>query len=274
MRHRPKPGATLSVTSEITIPSRRFIALKSQSPRSWDPPSPSPAVAAKVTVLIGFAEAIAAPEVAWSLIDDGFNVVAFARRGKACALRHSRHVTCHDICAPEADVQRSLLDLSTLLASLGTGTDSAERVMLPLDDTAVWLCSTFHSEKAWRSAGPQGSCVTLALNKQLQTEMAREAGFNVPKTRLVRNADDAFGLIRTASFPLVLKPMECVPVRKGRVQKGKNWVCADSTELKRAVKEWGERSSLGPALYSRYRRGRIWICYTPPGSIPGALIAE
>ena len=29
-------------------------------------------------VLVGFAEALAAPEVVWSLVDDGFQVVAFA----------------------------------------------------------------------------------------------------------------------------------------------------------------------------------------------------
>jgi hypothetical protein len=206
--------------------------------------TPSLAKATSATVLIGFAEASAAPEVVWSLIDDGFNVLAFARRGKASALRHSRHVTCHDICAPESDVQKSLSDLRALLSALSAEPGSIERILFPLDDTAVWLCRRMQPDQGWRSAGPQGSCADLALNKQLQTELAREAGFNVPKSLVVRTADDVFRLMRTEPFPIVLKPVECVPVGQGRVQKGKSWICANSQELKQAVTEWAEHVPL------------------------------
>ncbi len=43
-------------------------------------------------VVIGFAEALSGPEVAWSLIDAGYRVVAFARKGGGNALQCSRHV--------------------------------------------------------------------------------------------------------------------------------------------------------------------------------------
>ena len=206
--------------------------------------APSLVRVSKATVLIGFAEAIAAPEVAWSLIDDSFRVVAFARRGRSSALRHSRHVEYHDICAPESDLQKSLSDLRALLASLDAETESAERILFPLDDTAVWLCSTLQPDRGWRSAGPRRACVDLALNKQLQTEIAQEAGFNVPNTHVVCTADDVFKVMRTEPLPIVLKPVECVPIGQGRVQKCKNWVCANSDELERAVTEWAERVPL------------------------------
>ena len=51
-------------------------------------------------VLLGFAEADAAPEVVWSLVDAGVRVMAFARKGRASALRHSRHVACYEITPP------------------------------------------------------------------------------------------------------------------------------------------------------------------------------
>ena len=40
-----------------------------------------------VVVTIGFAEALSAPEVTWSLVDAGFKVIAFSRRGRRGALR-------------------------------------------------------------------------------------------------------------------------------------------------------------------------------------------
>ena len=85
--------------------------------------SPRPALSARVDsrdlVLVGFAEALAAPEVVWSLVDDGFQVIAFARRGKAAAIRHSRYVQCLEICPPEVDLQRSLSELNALLEGIG-----------------------------------------------------------------------------------------------------------------------------------------------------------
>ena len=88
----------------------------------------------QTTVLVGFAEAMAAPEVVWSLVDGGFRVVAFARRGRASALRHSRHVVCHEICAPESDLQAALSDLDSLLNAVGAEADNTQLILFPLDD--------------------------------------------------------------------------------------------------------------------------------------------
>lgn len=195
-------------------------------------------------VLIGFAEAMAAPEVAWSLVDAGFHVVSFARRGRASALRHSRHVECHEICPPEKDLQAALADLQSLLGSLPATADGDQLIFFPLDDKAVWLASRVNMETGWLLAGPQGANAELALDKCLQTQAAREAGLNVPRTLLARSANDVRGFTASESFPIILKAAECVPVRQGRLENCRKWVCANPGELERAIAEWAERVPL------------------------------
>ncbi len=196
------------------------------------------------TVLVGFAEAIAAPEVVWSLVDEGFRVVAFARKGQHSALRHSRHVVCHEICPPEKDLEASLSDLHSVLSSITGKGDDAQRMLFPLDDKAVWLASRVKLENGWLLAGPQGPNIELALNKCLQVQAAREAGFNVPETLIARNTDDVLTLSAKESFPIILKAAECVPIRQGRVQNCRKWICANPRELERATEEWAERVPL------------------------------
>lgn len=198
----------------------------------------------QITVLVGFAEAMAAPEVVWSLVDGGFRVVAFARRGRASALRHSRHVVCREICAPESDLQAALSDLHSLLNSVGTQANDAPLILFPLDDKAVWLCSRVQLDRRWILAGPRGSCADLALNKNLQVEAARDAGFQVPKTVLARTAKDLFDFSAAESYPIILKAADSVPTYQGRVYSCRKWICADDVELKRAIGEWGERVPL------------------------------
>jgi len=198
----------------------------------------------QTTVLVGFAEAMSAPEVVWSLVDDGFRVVSFGRRGQASALRSSRHVECHEICPPEADLDASLSDLQSLMASVHGKVDDAQRILFPLDDKAVWLGSKVKLENDWLLAGPNGANAELALNKCLQIQLARDAGFDVPKTAVARNANEVFALSAAESFPIILKAAECVPVRHGRVDSCRKWICANPVELQHAMAEWGERVPL------------------------------
>ena len=198
----------------------------------------------QTTVLIGFAEAMAAPEVTWSLVDAGFRVVAFARRGKASALRHSRHVVCHGISAPESDINASLSDLIFLMKSLESQVADDRLILFPLDDKAVWLCSKLDLQSRWLLAGPHGPCADLALNKHLQVEAARNAGFNVPQTALVRTAADLFAFCAAASYPIILKQNNCVPIVEGRAYSCRKWICANRAELERAIAEWKEKVPL------------------------------
>src|SRR5215831_9201924 len=107
------------------------------------------------TVLVGFAEALAGPEVAWSLVDAGFKVVVFARKGRRSALRHSRHVRVCEISAPEEDYHQARSDLAELMTDLSDAPE-AVHVLFPIDDSALWLCSIASLNSHWLLAGPQG----------------------------------------------------------------------------------------------------------------------
>jgi predicted ATP-grasp superfamily ATP-dependent carboligase len=198
----------------------------------------------RATVLVGFAEAATAAEVVWSLVDKGYEVIAFARKGRASALRHSRHVVCHEICAPETDLEAALSDLRSLMISVNHSAAGVQRTLFPLDDKAVLLCSRVQIDDDWLLAGPRGAHAELALDKQLQTKVAGSAGFNVPKTALVRTANDIRNFIAAESYPIILKSANCVPTEAGRANTCPQWICANDGELERALREWGERLPL------------------------------
>jgi predicted ATP-grasp superfamily ATP-dependent carboligase len=189
----------------------------------------------KALVCIGFAEAMSGPEVAWSLVDAGFEVVAFGRRGRRSALRHSRYVTTAEITPPELDWQSAMTDLMDFLASRQPSRGQAG-ALLPLDDAAVWLCSQANLGPAWRLAGPQGLNANLALDKSLQTDVAEAAGLRVPETTYATTSDDV--LSQVERLPLVLKPAKAVFALGGCLRKGRNWICANREELEKAVAEW------------------------------------
>src|SRR5258707_4348518 len=140
-------------------------------------------------VVIGFADALAAIESAWCLVDNGFDVHAFARRGTRPALVRSSAVSMIYITAPEEDAEKSAADLVAALRGMRPA------AVLPLDDHAVWLCDRISSELtpgATREAaaqggdvqpvvaGPVGRLASLALDKRQQLRCAEAAGFDVP----------------------------------------------------------------------------------------------
>jgi len=192
-------------------------------------------------VVIGFAEAISAPEVLWSLVDSGFQVVAFSRKGRRSALHFSRHVVCHQITPPESDLDAALSDLHSLLMSLDTA-GSTHLVLFPLDDSAVWLCHMIPLEPDWILAGPQGDSAELALDKQRQVQAALDAGFNVPSTLLASSSKDI--LAAEMSLPLMLKPAKATFRVNNRLCGCSTWVCGTHEELHRALTAWGERVPL------------------------------
>ena len=202
----------------------------------------------KTTVLLGFAEALSAPEVVWSLVDHGFRVIAFARRGRYCALRHSRHVICHEITPPALDLPAALADLRALLASLDHESRGGERVLMPLDDPAVWMCSRVALQSGWVLAGPHGDKADLALNKYRQIRAAEKAGLNVPETRIATAPDEA--LNADVSFPLILKAANAVSVCGDRLCSRSNSICANGKELDRALSGWtqGEHRLVQPFI--------------------------
>lgn len=121
-------------------------------------------------VLIGFADAFAAVESAWSLADAGYEVFAFARRGTSPPLAASRRVRVVPVTAPEDDAMACVADVLEAARRLDVA------VVLPLDDLAVWVVA----RTGLLVAGPTGDRAAFALDKRLQVAAAAEAGFAVP----------------------------------------------------------------------------------------------
>jgi hypothetical protein len=241
--------------------------------------------------LIGFAEALAAPEVVWSLSDAGFRVVAFCRKGRSSALHHSRKVACHEICPPEIDLRTALSDLQNLLARLAAEIGESNAILFPLDDKALWLTSRIKLDSGWLLAGPHGGNAELALNKCRQVQVARDAGFNVPETLFARRAEEILSSAIADTFPIILKASECVPTWQGRAYSCRKWICANREELSKALDEWRERNPIlvqpfitgvgegvfglaapdGVRAWSAHRRLRMM---NPQGSGSSACISE
>jgi hypothetical protein len=198
-------------------------------------------ITSRVVVVIGFAEALAAPEVTWSLVDAGFAVIAFSRKGRCAALRHSLHATVFEITAPEKDCAAALSELAAVLDSHHIER-MAQLVLLPLDDASLWLCSRVQPASRWILAGASGHPAELAIDKRKQIEAATVAGFRVPRTSFVVTADGLVDSVR--SYPVILRPACAVTVRDGRMGTGRNWICSDESELHRARLAWSGRELL------------------------------
>ena len=195
----------------------------------------------KVLVVVGFAEALSGPEVVWSLVDSGCKVIAFSRKGRCAALRHSRYVVVHDITAPENDSVAALIELSSILESCCNITQGYH-ILLPLDDSSLWLCNQIPSSAGWILAGAHGDCAELALNKKLQTQAANASGFNVPETTFVSTTDEFAAYV--PCFPVILRPANAVIVHENRLRKSQNWICSDDMELNIALQSWNESCPL------------------------------
>jgi predicted ATP-grasp superfamily ATP-dependent carboligase len=189
-------------------------------------------------VLLGFAEALSSPEVAWSLVDAGFRVAAFARKGRKSALHHSRYVTVLEITAPETDYARTCADLVAILSNCRANEDTADFVLFPLDDVALWLCAQQSLSSKWVVAGPSAAGMQLALDKAVQVEAAIQARLPVLPTIIAKTRHEI--LTHVGEFPLLLKPAKAVIPTDSYVRKGSNWICANRRELERALAQWNE----------------------------------
>src|SRR5262249_22524517 len=183
-----------------------------------------------VVVAIGFAEASSAPEVTWSLVDAGFKVIAFSRRGRRGALRHSHHVAIFEITAPEKDCAAALEELAAVLDS-----QHAEHMMpsvlLPLDDASLWLCSRVQPSTRWILAGASRHNAELAIDKRKQIQAATAIGFRVPPTSFATTADELLDCV--GEYPVILRPACAGSVAGGRLHKGPNRIGSGGTEVER-----------------------------------------
>ncbi len=140
----------------------------------------APVAAPPRCVLIGFGDALAAPEVAMSLTRAGHRVVGFARRGRPVALRRLRGVEVVEVTAPEDDLAACEREVAALAATYDA--------TMPLDDPAVFVCERALSGDA-PMVGPREARARLALDKRLQLLAAEEAGFRVPAWEELEGAE-------------------------------------------------------------------------------------
>jgi hypothetical protein len=186
-------------------------------------------------VLIGFADALAAPEAAASLLGADLPVAAFQRRGGRTPLRRRKEVSLHGIVAPESDAASSAGELAELAARLGAV------ALMPLDDASLWLCDRAAQRTGLPVVGPTGAQAELALNKALQISAASEAGLPVPPTQVVTAEGDP----PATGYPVMVKPALAVTETGGRLIRGAPTLCGDSSELRKAIRD---REHLGSLL--------------------------
>jgi predicted ATP-grasp superfamily ATP-dependent carboligase len=186
------------------------------------------------SVCIGFAEALSAPEVAWSLVDAGYRVTAFGRRGRCSSLRHSKYVRVVEITAPEKDCGTALSELHALLTSLTV--PGEQQVLMPLDDAAVWLSGQMEIPSGWVCAGAGRQLVHVALDKSFQLRTAEAAGFAVPNTVVATTIEEVLSKVKR--FPLIMRPAHAVRQEGPRLTGGRNRTCASQAELEHALRQW------------------------------------
>ena len=200
-------------------------------------------------VVIGFAESFSAPEVAWSLSTHGFTPLAFARKRSGAALRVSRYSKVFDLTPPEIDAAATVREVAEhFQLMLQAGID--ELVVLPLDDTTIWICSQIAPDIRIVILGSRGFGSDFALQKDLQIKSAHTAGFSIPETTLVEPGFDLKKL--TLPVPVILKPNHAIALKGGKLCKDRFHICFNQPELKLAI----ERCTAGePMLAQRYLAG-------------------
>src|SRR5437879_2793754 len=195
-----------------------------------------------VTVLIGFADSTSAAEVAWSLVGSGFRVVAFAKRKTKPALRKSQLVRVEYVADPAESAESAVVDLRTLIQPL------KNPILMPLDDASLWLFQELLKTIDVRIAGVTGWPAAIALDKRLQLDAARAAGFAVPETRYIGCAAD---LRMVSFFPGIIKPALAARALGGSLGHGRSHPIADAQELERLVSSWdGTEPMLAQPLLS------------------------
>lgn len=179
-------------------------------------------------VLIGFGESLSAPEVAWDLLDHGFQVMAFCRRGSSPPLRRIKAIRLVEVTPPESNAWETVEQIKKVCQSKGV------MILLPTDDASVWLCDRVSSVHDILVAGATGRNARLALDKQMQLEMAEQAGFHIPQTKYITEKQDFLGIDQ---LPVVIKPAAAVSETRGKLRKGPVIFCIEEEDLYRAVKE-------------------------------------
>ncbi|MGO9761409.1 MAG: hypothetical protein ACLP1Q_09160 [Solirubrobacteraceae bacterium] len=192
------------------------------------------------SVLIGFADALAAPEAAASLLAAGYAVASFSRRGRAVSLRRMHDVQLIEVTAPEHDFAACAREVAAAA--------SAHDVVMPLDDSAVLVCDRGLPTDAL-VAGPRGAQARFALDKREQLRVAETAGFEVPPWTEIQPQK---GLPDGWQLPAMLKPAQAAEEVGGRLRRLSPRMVTTATEFHDLRRRWGLST---PAILQRWLPG-------------------
>lgn len=192
--------------------------------RSMAPAVPRRPRRGSPTVLVGFADAMAAIETAWSLQAAGFRVVALRRAGTRPPLRHVPGVELHEVPAPEHDVSATVRGAARLIRQ------HEPVAIMPLDDASIWVFNQLE-ELGAPVAGPTGLAADFALDKSLQVAAARQAGLHVPPTQILQDPREADRI----EYPVIVKAARPLSQVGGGLVRPTAVVCAHSEELEAAA---------------------------------------
>ncbi|MBM1222509.1 hypothetical protein JQU17_20055 [Ponticoccus sp. SC2-23] len=163
-----------------------------------------------VHILIGFADALPAPEVLFSLRRAGHTVSLFSRAPIGVLTRLSPKAV-HVLPDPAKDAEGAVAGLARLMAAA-----DAPDLVMPLDDGGLWLTNAALGLDR-RIVGATGKQVEIALDKARQITAARAAGLTVPETRLVCSAAD---LDAPLHLPAIAKPSDAIRLEGAGLTKG------------------------------------------------------
>jgi hypothetical protein len=204
-------------------------------------PSPEPGREGRPpVVLIGFADALAAPEVVFSLRHAGFAVRPFTREGAPPASIARLPVEPALLLpAPEADADAAIAALRAGVAEMGA--EAPPAAILPLDDAALWLVDRAFGPAPGSPGGPggragppvagaTGALAEVALDKTRQIALATQAGFAVPPTTVARGRAEILAHDR---FPAIVKPALAAELRGAGLRRGSSYYLMSAADLAR-----------------------------------------
>ena len=180
-------------------------------------------------VMIGSAGAISAPEVAWSLVDAGYEVYVFAPPASRPALRRASGVTLVPVEDPRRNANRAVDDLLAAVARTGC------EVFLPLDDASLWLCGPLAAAAPGLRLPIDARQLALSVDKFEQIEAARRAGLRVPPTTLARSESEA---LATLHFPCFVKGAMAIAREGDRLVRDSCAAVANLDELRWFASRW------------------------------------
>jgi hypothetical protein len=191
--------------------------------------------------LIGFAEALAAPEVCFSLQATGAQVKSFYRLEKMTKFARLNFVEYCPVTAPETDFNRTVHDIEALIRRF------RPQLMAACDDAALLVLSRIGGSGD-HCLAPIGAACDFAIDKWAQINAASASGFAVIRTRLVTSEGE---VARFQFRPAILKPRAALDICGTGLDKGRAFMIHDDSLSEEARKAIARR----PYLIQEYKDG-------------------